>query len=104
MSGTYCSSSTDVYQLSIAHLVDKHKYFYNKDDIRKGTTMQSITIIRDPTHNAQSTHANTSKTSHVNQFIGSICTRVFLAQASGYAPHNLGLVDHQEPPVPPSHL
>jgi hypothetical protein len=48
-SGTYHSSSTNVYQLSIAHLVDKHKYLYNKDDIWKGTTMQPITIIQDPT-------------------------------------------------------
>jgi hypothetical protein len=45
VSGTYHSSSTGVYQLSTTHLVDKHKYFYNKDDIRKGTTMQPITII-----------------------------------------------------------
>jgi hypothetical protein len=34
--------------LSIVHLVDKHKYFYNKDDIRKGTTMKPITIIQEP--------------------------------------------------------
>jgi hypothetical protein len=27
--------------LSISHLVDKHKYSYNKDDIRKGTTVES---------------------------------------------------------------
>jgi hypothetical protein len=48
VSGTYHSTSTKVYQLSIAHLVDKHKYFYNKDDIRKGTTMQPMTIIQEP--------------------------------------------------------
>jgi hypothetical protein len=48
MSGTYHSSSTNGYQLRIAHVVDKHKYFYNKDDIRKGTTMQPITIIQEP--------------------------------------------------------
>jgi hypothetical protein len=35
----YHSSPTDVYQLSIAHLIDKYKYFYNKDAIQKGTTM-----------------------------------------------------------------
>jgi hypothetical protein len=68
-SETHHSSSTDVYQLSIAHLVEKHKYFYNKDDIWKGTTMQPITIIQDPTHSAQSTHAKISKTSHVNHSI-----------------------------------
>jgi hypothetical protein len=33
VSGTYHSTSTGVYQLSIEHLVNKHKYFYNKDDM-----------------------------------------------------------------------
>jgi hypothetical protein len=102
VSGTYHSSSIDVYQLNIAHLVDKHKYFYNKDDIRKGITMQPVTIIHDPTRNAQSTHAKISKTSHVNQSIGSICTSACLAQVLSYAPHNMWLVDHREPPIPPS--
>jgi hypothetical protein len=46
-SGTYYSSTTDGYQQRIAHLVDKHKYFYNKDDMQKGTTMQPITIIQE---------------------------------------------------------
>jgi hypothetical protein len=44
-SGTYHSTSIIIYHLSIAHLVDKHKYFYNKDNIRKGTTMQPIIIL-----------------------------------------------------------
>jgi hypothetical protein len=44
VSEIYHLSSTHGYQLSIAHIVDKHKYFYYKDDIRKGTTMQPITI------------------------------------------------------------
>jgi hypothetical protein len=79
VSGTYHYSSTSVYQLSIAHLVDKHKYFYNKDDIWKGTTMQPITIIQDPIRNAQTTQAKISKTSHVNQSIESICTGACLA-------------------------
>jgi hypothetical protein len=57
MSGTYHSYSIDGYQLSIAHVVNKHKYFYDKDDIRKVTTMQPITIIQDSTRSAQSTHA-----------------------------------------------
>jgi hypothetical protein len=48
VSGMYHSTSTGGYQLSIAHLVDKHKYFYNKDDIRKGTTIQPIIIIQEP--------------------------------------------------------
>jgi hypothetical protein len=47
MSETYHSTSTEVYQLSIAHLVDTHKYFYSNDNIRKGTTMQHITIIQE---------------------------------------------------------
>jgi hypothetical protein len=52
-SGTYHSTFTGVYQLSIAHLLGKHKDIYNKDDIRKGTTIKPITINRqDPTHNA----------------------------------------------------
>jgi hypothetical protein len=34
--------------------------------------------------------------------MGAICTRACLAQAPSYAPHNLWLVDHQEPPVPPA--
>jgi hypothetical protein len=99
---TYHSTSTGVYQLSVAHLVNKQKYFYNKDDIRKGTIMQSITIIQGPICNAQTAHAKISKTSHINQSMGSICTGACLARSQGYAPHNLGLVDHREPPVPPS--
>jgi hypothetical protein len=31
--------TTEVYQLSIAHLVDKHKYIYNKDNVQKDTTV-----------------------------------------------------------------
>jgi hypothetical protein len=77
---TYHLFSTDVYQLSIAHQVDKYKYFYNKDDIRKGTIMQPITIIQDPTCSAQSTHAKISKISHVNHAIGSICIGACIAQ------------------------
>jgi hypothetical protein len=65
VSGTYHSTSTGVYQLSIAHLVDKHKYLYINDDIMKGTTMQPITIIQSPIRNAQINHAKISKTSHV---------------------------------------
>jgi hypothetical protein len=64
--------------------------------------MQPITIIQDPTYNAQSTHTKTSKTSHVNHAMGSICTKACFAQAPGYSPHNLGLVDHWEPLVPPA--
>jgi hypothetical protein len=56
-SGIYHSSSTDSYQLSIAYLVVKRKYIDIKDNIRKCITMQPITIIQDPTHSAQSTHA-----------------------------------------------
>jgi hypothetical protein len=48
VSGTYHSTSTDGYQLHIAHLVDKDKYIYNKDNIQKGTTMQLVTIIQEP--------------------------------------------------------
>jgi hypothetical protein len=33
VSGAYHLTSTGVYQLSIEHLVNKHKYFYNKDDM-----------------------------------------------------------------------
>jgi hypothetical protein len=32
--------------LRLAQLVIKDKYIYNKGDIRKGTTMQHITIIQ----------------------------------------------------------
>jgi hypothetical protein len=64
--------------------------------------MQHITIIQDPTCSAQSTHAKISKISRVNHSIGSICTGACLAQAPGYAPHNLGFVDHREPPIPPA--
>jgi hypothetical protein len=46
--GTYHSTSVDGYQLCIAHIVDKDKYIYNKGNIRKGTTMQPITIIQEP--------------------------------------------------------
>jgi hypothetical protein len=54
VTGTYHSTSTKIYHLSIAHLVNKHKYFYNKDNIRKGTTMQHITISsKNPTRSAQ---------------------------------------------------
>jgi hypothetical protein len=83
VSGTYHSTSSGVYQLSIAHLVDKNKCFYNKDDIQKGTIMQHITIIKESTCSAQLTHAKISKTSHVNHSIRSICIRACLAQASG---------------------
>jgi hypothetical protein len=34
--------------------------------------------------------------------MGAICSGACLAQALGYAPHNLGLVDNWEPPVPPA--
>jgi hypothetical protein len=64
--------------------------------------MKPITITQDPTRSAQSTLAKIVKTSHVNHSIGSICTGACLAQVSGYTPHNLGLVDHKEPLVPPS--
>jgi hypothetical protein len=65
--------------------------------------MQSITIIQDPTRNAQTTYAKTDKTSHVNQSMGAICTVACLAEAPGYAPHNFGLVAHREPLVPLAH-
>jgi hypothetical protein len=48
MSGTYHSTSTNDYQLSVAHLVIKGKYIYNKGNICKGTTIQPITIIQEP--------------------------------------------------------
>jgi hypothetical protein len=57
VSKTYHSTSTDGYQLRIAHLIDKDKYIYNKGNIWKGTTMQPITIIQNPIRNTQSTHA-----------------------------------------------
>jgi hypothetical protein len=47
-SRTYHSTSTDGYELRIAHLVDKDKYIYNKGIIWMGTTMQPITIIEEP--------------------------------------------------------
>jgi hypothetical protein len=47
-SGTYHSTSTNGYQLCIAHLVDKDKCIYNKGNIQKSTTMQPITIIQEP--------------------------------------------------------
>jgi hypothetical protein len=55
VSGTYHSTSTDDNQLSVAHLVEKDRYIYNKDNIWKGgTTMQPITISsKNPTHSAQ---------------------------------------------------
>jgi hypothetical protein len=81
VSGTYHSSSTDGYYLSIAHLVDKHKYFYNKDDNRR-------VLLCNISHHHPSTlhivhnilHALKSKASHVNYSIGSICTGACLAQ------------------------
>jgi hypothetical protein len=48
VSETYHSTSTNGYQLLIAHLVSKDKYIYNKGNIWKGTTMQPITIIQGP--------------------------------------------------------
>jgi hypothetical protein len=42
--------------------------------------MQPITIVQDTTRSAQSTHVKISKISHVNHSMGSICTRVCLAQ------------------------
>jgi hypothetical protein len=36
VSGTYHSTSTDDNQLSVAHLVEKDRYIYNKDNIWKG--------------------------------------------------------------------
>jgi hypothetical protein len=47
-SRTNHSTSTDGYQLHIAHLVDKDKYFYIKGNIQKSTTMQPITITQEP--------------------------------------------------------
>jgi hypothetical protein len=64
--------------------------------------MRPTTIIQDPIRNAQTTHAKISKTSHFNQSIGSVCTGARLAQTLGYTPHNLGLVNHREPPIPSS--
>jgi hypothetical protein len=43
MSGTYHSASTDSYQLRIAVLVIKNTQL-TKDNMRKGATMQHITI------------------------------------------------------------
>jgi hypothetical protein len=34
--------------------------------------------------------------------MGAICTGACLIQALGYAPHNLGLVNHWKPPIPPA--
>jgi hypothetical protein len=46
-SGSYHSTSIDGYQLSIAYLLVKDKYIYNKGNIWKGITMQPITIIQE---------------------------------------------------------
>jgi hypothetical protein len=39
----------------------KYKYFYDKGHIQMGTTIHTITIIQDPTRNAQTTHAKIVK-------------------------------------------
>jgi hypothetical protein len=64
------------YQLRIPHLVVKVIQLH-KDSIRKGTTMQPITIIQEyPIRNAQYIKGN--KTSHASS-IGAICTGACLA-------------------------
>jgi hypothetical protein len=59
--------------------------------------MQPITIIHDPTHSAQSTHAKINKTSHVNQSMGAICTAACLAERKRLASAALHKVIPQVP-------
>jgi hypothetical protein len=69
-SGTYHSTYTDGYQLSIAHLVIKVVQLHN-DSVRKGATMQPITIIQqDPTCSSQYTTCNKNKARHMLAFYG----------------------------------
>jgi hypothetical protein len=53
VSGTYHSSSTDGYQLSIAHLVIKDKYIYNKVIYGRVVPCNLSPSYKNPIRNAQ---------------------------------------------------